>query len=157
MRQVTSSASPGARHLLDVLVNQQTPSDAYADAMRSLGKEFALQVGSKLKQWNKHNVVAPVMLKGAQERLASEFPKQVASRFDYLTFAIDDVRDDDTVIPGIGGQVYDRLGMTDKNAYVPEIVRNVGPASRPLETTAGLTRGCNVQVWSKPRLLSRKR
>jgi hypothetical protein len=68
-------------------------------------------------------VAAPVMLKGAEERLASEFPDAIAKRFEYMTFAIDDEKRDDDVIPGIGGSVYARLGFEDKNAYVPEIVK----------------------------------
>ena len=68
-------------------------------------------------------VAAPVMLKGAEDRLASEFPDAIAKRFEYMTFAIDDEKRDDDVIPGIGGSVYARLGFQDKNTYVPEIVK----------------------------------
>jgi len=69
-------------------------------------------------------VAAPVMLKGADERLASEFTSEVAGRFEYLTFAIDDQKDqDDNVVPGIGGSVYERLGFEAKNTHVPELVR----------------------------------
>lgn len=70
-------------------------------------------------------VAAPVMLKGAEMRLASEFPAAMASKFKYFTFAIDDTKsaDGEVVLPGIGGHVYDRLGFTNKNAYVPEIVK----------------------------------
>lgn len=70
-------------------------------------------------------VAAPVMLIGAEKRLASEFPAQTAERFEYFTFAVDDKKSEDgeIVLPGIGGSVYDRLGFKDKNAYVPEIVR----------------------------------
>jgi hypothetical protein len=70
-------------------------------------------------------VAAPVILKGAEKRLASEFPAEMASKFKYFTFAIDDTKsaDGEVVLPGIGGSVYDRLGFTDKNAHVPEIVK----------------------------------
>jgi hypothetical protein len=70
-------------------------------------------------------VAAPVMLKGAEIRLASEFPKSTADRFEYFTFAIDDEkRGVDNVFPGIGGSVYEHLGFGDnKTSYVPEIVR----------------------------------
>lgn len=69
-------------------------------------------------------VAAPVMLKGAPDRLANEFPPAIAERFSYVTFAIDDEKGpDDNVIPGIGGSVYERLGFEDKNAYVPELVK----------------------------------
>lgn len=70
-------------------------------------------------------VAAPVMLEGAEERLASEFSTDTASLFEYLTFAIDTEKgEDDNVIPGIGGSVYERLGFDDKNGYVPNIVKS---------------------------------
>ncbi len=69
-------------------------------------------------------VAAPVMLKGAEQRLASEFPRSMSSKFEYFAFAIDDEKGaDDNVVPGIGGSVYERLGFEDKTAYVPEIVK----------------------------------
>jgi len=69
-------------------------------------------------------VAAPVMLAGADGRLAAEFPSSTAGRFEYFTFAIDTDRDqDDNVIPGIGGSVYKRLGFEDKSSYVPELVK----------------------------------
>jgi len=69
-------------------------------------------------------VAAPVMLKGAKEKLASEFTQDMASRFEYLTFAMDDQKGpDENVLPGIGGSVYERLGFENKNAYVPDLVR----------------------------------
>lgn len=69
-------------------------------------------------------VAAPVMLEGAEQRLASEFPKGTADRFAYFTFAVDDQKSDDgeVVIPGIGGSVYKRLGFDDKTKYMPKIV-----------------------------------
>lgn len=68
-------------------------------------------------------VAAPVMYQGAEERLAREFPASIAERFEYLTFAVDDEKQGDDVLPGIGGQVYDRLGFEDKNTYVPTLVK----------------------------------
>lgn len=69
-------------------------------------------------------VLAPVMAEGAQEKLANEFPPATAKLFEYVTYAIDDeVLPDHTVVPGIGGWVYERLGIADHAAYVPEIVR----------------------------------
>lgn len=69
-------------------------------------------------------VASPVMLKGAEQRLSSQFPEEVASRFEYCTFAIDDEQGaDENVVPGIGGSVYERLGFENKNGYVPDIVK----------------------------------
>lgn len=69
-------------------------------------------------------VAAPVMLEGADKRLAAEFPSSTAGRFEYFTFAIDTEKDkDENVIPGIGGSVYERLGFENKTSYVPELVK----------------------------------
>jgi len=73
-------------------------------------------------------IAAPVMYSGADNELRSEFQENISSRFSFLTFAIDDERDsDENIFPGIGGNVYKRLGFTDqrdKNKFVPDIVRN---------------------------------
>lgn len=71
-------------------------------------------------------VAAPVMLKGAEERLKDEFPDSVADKFSYVCFAIDDEKNGDYVKPGIGGSVYELLGLGDqqeKNRYIPTIVK----------------------------------
>lgn len=72
-------------------------------------------------------VLAPVILKGAQDRLESEFEPGIAARFKYAWFAEDDEsKENGEVIPGVGGSVYELLGIGDsksKNSFVPELVR----------------------------------
>lgn len=71
-------------------------------------------------------IVAPVLLEGAQRILAEEFPPEISQRFHYIWFAEDAERQDDgTVLPGLGGDVYEllRLGV-EKNQYTPEIVKS---------------------------------
>jgi hypothetical protein len=71
-------------------------------------------------------IFAPVILKGAQERLGQEFDDDVSRRFEFCWFAEDDEKEGENVKPGIGGQVYERLGIgtrADKNRYTPELVR----------------------------------
>lgn len=72
------------------------------------------------------HVVAPVMLQGAEERLGRFMPSGLAERFEYLAFAIDaEKMEDGTVVPGIGGEIYERLGMQDalaKNAVMPRLL-----------------------------------
>jgi len=72
-------------------------------------------------------IVAPVMLRGATENLESEFSDDIKSNFSYLYFAEDDQKSDDGfVYPGIGGDVYQRLGFEsqkEKNSYIPKIVK----------------------------------
>jgi hypothetical protein len=73
-------------------------------------------------------VASPVMLKGAEMRLSSEFPDEISKKFEFVHFATDTDKSPDgqEVIPGIGGSVYELLGLGDstlKNRYMPEIVR----------------------------------
>lgn len=68
-------------------------------------------------------VAAPVLLRGAQSRLASEFPDRISDRFKYVWFAEDSERNGDEVVPGIGGAVYDRLGLNTNDAFTPKIVQ----------------------------------
>lgn len=70
-------------------------------------------------------ILAPVMYKDGIPNLMREFPKEISSRFHFVTFAIDDEREGSEVVPGIGGMVYPRLGLVDietKNHYIPEMV-----------------------------------
>jgi hypothetical protein len=72
-------------------------------------------------------VASPVILKGAQQRLEDEFPEEISRLFRYVWFAEDDVHKNGEVIPGVGGQVYERLGLGDsdsKNRYVPQVVKD---------------------------------
>lgn len=70
-------------------------------------------------------VLAPVMYKDAEKSLSNEFPTTVSNKFQFISFAIDDQVKNNTVIPGVGGQVYSRLGLGDtvkKNSYTPNLV-----------------------------------
>lgn len=68
-------------------------------------------------------VTAPVMFRGAPDKLAQSFPQAISRRFEYIAYAIDDQRVGPDVIPGVGGSPYVLLGFGDaKNAYVPEII-----------------------------------
>lgn len=73
-------------------------------------------------------IMSPVMYKDGMPNLMSEFPESVNSKFEFVTFAIDEDRlDNGEVVPGIGGMVYPRLGLGDiaaKNSYIPEMVLN---------------------------------
>jgi hypothetical protein len=79
-------------------------------------------------QPNEIFVVSPVMLIGAEGRLAREFPPNISEKFTFVHFATDTEKDVDgeNVIPGIGGSVYELLGLGDsrsKNKYIPSIVK----------------------------------
>ncbi len=72
-------------------------------------------------------VASPVMMEGADILLKSEFLPEINKKFEFLTYAIDDrFAADGNVEPGIGGNVYDRLGFSsqeNKNQMLPELVR----------------------------------
>lgn len=71
-------------------------------------------------------IFAPLILKGAEERLMAEFETTISDRFVIDWFAQDDDSDGENVRPGIGGQVYERLGLGSgetKNRCTPSLVR----------------------------------
>lgn len=75
-------------------------------------------------------VVAPAMHIGAKKKLQKEFAPSVAERFRYVVCAIDPVKEGETIRPGVGGSVYELLGMGDgrsKNRYRPRLVAERSP------------------------------
>lgn len=74
-------------------------------------------------------VVAPVMHKKAEENLRKEFPISISKKFEFITFAIDEEKSPDgEVKPGIGGQIYELLGLKDQPArigYIPRLVKSL--------------------------------
>ena len=71
-------------------------------------------------------ILAPVMFKGADDKLRNEFPSYMSSTFEFVYFAQDDEAKSGEVIPGIGGSIYERIGLggsNNKNAYIPDIVK----------------------------------
>lgn len=73
-------------------------------------------------------VASPVMLAGAEGRLEREFPAAISAKFEYVHFVTDTEKDKDgeNVLPGIGGSLYELLGLGnqhEKNKYIPSIVK----------------------------------
>ncbi|MBY0231105.1 MAG: hypothetical protein K2W96_17610 [Gemmataceae bacterium] len=72
-------------------------------------------------------VVSPVMHSGARPGLEADLGPDLARRLEYVWFATDDEKKaDGEVVPGIGGSVYELLGIgtaETKNGYSPELVR----------------------------------
>lgn len=72
------------------------------------------------------HVASPVMHVDAVRKLKSEFPDSISNKFDFAYFAVDSNKTDNDVVPGIGGQVYQLLGLEDqpaKTGYIPELVK----------------------------------
>src|SRR5688572_24870926 len=61
-------------------------------------------------------VVAPVMHSQAKAKLRREFDAAIAARFQFIACAVDSEKDGENVKPGIGGSVYELLGLDDKHA-----------------------------------------
>lgn len=72
-------------------------------------------------------VIAPVMFKGADEMLRHDFDPAISDRFEYISLAVDDEkRDGKWIVPGVGGDIYTRLGYggaSRKNRHVPALVK----------------------------------
>ncbi len=85
-----------------------------------------LALHERMKNMSKVHVAAPVMFSDAESTLKNEFPEELSEKFDFTWFAKDSERKDNgEVIPGIGGQVYNRLGLNGKPHelnYMPESV-----------------------------------
>jgi hypothetical protein len=71
-------------------------------------------------------IAAPVIYKGADVSLRHDFPTKISEKFKFVYFATDDIRDKrGFLIPGIGGDVYERLGLSGarkKGTPMPRIV-----------------------------------
>ncbi|RQL72318.1 hypothetical protein BJI62_18125 [Acinetobacter pittii] len=76
-------------------------------------------------------IVAPVVHKNSEASLIKEFPHDISSKFNFVYFAKDAQKDSYSgeVIPGIGGQVYELLGLVKQPAltnYMPKVVEKIG-------------------------------
>lgn len=75
-------------------------------------------------------VVSPVIHKNSANSLIAEFPLEISSKFSFVYFAQDEHKDKQSgeVIPGIGGQVYELLGLVKQPAlsnYMPKTVKQL--------------------------------
>jgi hypothetical protein len=72
------------------------------------------------------HVVAPVMHASSEEKLEKEFSSAISKLFKYTFLAKDSCKTEDgNIFPGIGGNVYTKLGFKSqsyKNSTIPDIV-----------------------------------
>jgi len=89
-------------------------------------KTNILDVIDRKSPWQIY-VLAPVMHVNAEKRLRREFPSEISDKFKFITLAIDDQKlPNGEIIPGVGGEVYSRLGfggIAGKNSITPTIVK----------------------------------
>jgi hypothetical protein len=87
-------------------------------------------------------IVAPVMHVDSERKLRAEFSRNINEKFSFVVFARDDERAKDGEIrPGIGGEVYSRLGFVgrdDKNGYTPDLIKERRKFARSLAIAAEL-------------------
>lgn len=83
----------------------------------------------KIKNVENIFILSPVAHKDSRRKLKAEFPEEISSKFKFVFFAEDDVKNDKgEVIPGIGGQIYDLLGLENQPAltgYIPKVVKEL--------------------------------
>lgn len=85
-----------------------------------------LELFETVKQVEKVFILSPVMHAQAESALKAEFPQNIADKFQFIYFAIDEQKDEHgEVIPGIGGQVYQLLGLQNQpvfTGYIPKVI-----------------------------------
>lgn len=82
---------------------------------------------NEIKNAKRIFIVSPVVHKNSENSLIKEFPSEISSKFNFVYFAKDSQKDQNSgeVIPGIGGQVYELLGLKKQPAlssYMPDTV-----------------------------------
>ncbi|HEN9559535.1 hypothetical protein [Acinetobacter baumannii] len=85
---------------------------------------------SQIKKAKRIFIVSPVIHKNSENSLCKEFPLDISSKFNFVYFAKDAQKDKQSgeVIPGIGGQVYELLGLEKQpvlTGYIPNVVQQL--------------------------------
>lgn len=71
-------------------------------------------------------IAAPVIYNRSVKSLENEFPISISKQFEYIYFAEDSEFENGEIIPGIGGNLYNRLGFInqqDKNKHLPMLIK----------------------------------
>lgn len=86
-------------------------------------------------------ISAPVMRKGADDALRSELAPALANRFHFVRFATESTVIEEDVVPGVGGEVYERLGFPrmSQQRIMPALVK-CWRASKLTRDDKGVTR-----------------
>lgn len=83
----------------------------------------------KIKDIENIFILSPVAHKDSKKKLKEAFPKEISDKFVFIFFAEDDVKNEEgEVIPGIGGQIYNLLGLDNQPAltgYMPKVIKEI--------------------------------
>lgn len=92
-------------------------------------KTNLLELLDTLKTVNSIYIVSPVIHKNSERSLKKEFPEEISNKFVFVYFACDSEKNSTgEVIPGIGGQVYELLGISKQpvlTGYTPKVVEEM--------------------------------
>lgn len=98
------------------LKNVQNVKNSWAE----IKEDIVSQV--KLSLDNKEQFSISIVYSDAEVNLREEFPESIYQLFEFIYFAIEEDKDDKGwVVPGIGGSVYEKLGV-ESRTYYPEIL-----------------------------------
>ncbi|MGL1813374.1 UNVERIFIED_CONTAM: hypothetical protein GPA08_19455 [Serratia marcescens] len=74
-------------------------------------------------------IVSPVMHEKSEASLKKEFPTRISKKFKFVYFAQDTFKNESgEVIPGIGGEIYPKLGLANQPVrvgFIPELVKEL--------------------------------
>lgn len=88
-----------------------------------------IEMLDEVKKVNNVFILSPVAHTHSEEKLKKEFPEYISDKFKFFCFAVDDKRDvSGEVVPGIGGQIYDLLGLSTQpilDSYMPKVVEDL--------------------------------
>ena len=88
-----------------------------------------IEMLDKINKINKIYILSPVAHEKSEQKLKDAFPKEISSKFEFICFAIDDRKNKEgEVVPGIGGQIYNLLGLDNQPAltgYMPNVVKDL--------------------------------
>lgn len=89
-----------------------------------------IEMIEQVKNVNNIYIVSPVIHSKSEESLSNEFPSTISDKFKFVYFAKDMLKDQlsGEVIPGIGGEVYNLLGLSKQpvlTSYIPNVVQDL--------------------------------
>lgn len=115
---------PGYEHSQNVIIVKSVMSGS------CVVRTNLIAMLNQIKNAKRIFIVSPVIHKNSENSLIKEFPSEISSKFNFVYFAKDSQKDLNSgeVIPGIGGQVYELLGLEKQPAltsYMPKAVERL--------------------------------